>query len=61
MRLTFHAIKVGSIYEEMLSIDKEFSLDNREITGFDLSNEEYEKDDNNKLNVYDVIMAGVFQ
>lgn len=61
MRLTFHAIQVGSIAEEVLSIDKEFSLDDSEITGFDLSSEKDEKEKSNKIYVYDVIMAGIFQ
>ncbi|OGO76511.1 MAG: hypothetical protein A2Y23_01845 [Clostridiales bacterium GWB2_37_7] len=57
MKLTYHAIEVGVIPEESLTMQQEFSGKQKSITGFDIVNNSVQ--DTSFLKVYDVILAGV--
>lgn len=59
MSLTYHAIKVGSIELSSLNIENEFSFSDKQyIDGTKLADETFIMDDN-KVDVFDVILAGV--
>lgn len=59
MRLTYHAIEVGTISPAKLTMQDEFGKNEEtEISGFDIVEEET-SGDSSELKVYDVILAGV--
>ena len=60
MNLEYHAIEVGVVREDSLSMKSEFSESQEaEINGYNLAHEEDKKVKTNMLKVYDVILAGV--
>lgn len=59
MELTYHAVKVGSINLEDLEIEKEFSFPEQTyVDGTELAGES-SKRETSKVDVFDVILAGV--
>ena len=60
MNLEYHAIKVGTVKRENLTMESEFS-DKREeeISGYNLVNKDAFEMEQEELKVYDVILAGV--
>lgn len=58
MKLDYHAIEVGEIDINSLNMENEFSInEKKEISGYDIVNEN--ETNNEKIKVYDVILAGV--
>lgn len=58
MKLTYHAIEVGTITPAKLTMQNEFGKNvETEISGYDIVEEA--NDSSNELKVYDVILAGV--
>lgn len=55
MDLNYTAVKVGEIHENMLNIEKEINIEPQIIS----SAFEIDEDKKNKLEVYDIILAGV--
>ena len=59
MKLTYHAVKVGSINLDDLEIEKEFSFQEQTyVDGTELAGES-SKRETSKVDVFDVILAGV--
>ncbi len=59
MRLTYHAIEVGTITPAKLTMKNEFGKgDESEISGYDIVDEDADSD-NIEMKVYDVVLAGV--
>lgn len=57
MNLTFYGVKVGSVDINLLDINKEFNFEQESISSaFDLENETKNE---NEVDVYDVMLAGV--
>lgn len=60
MKLVFYGIRVGSIKEEKLNVEKEFEIDSPKIPTVDsLLNNEEDKPKEELLTVYDIVLAGV--
>ena len=59
MELDYHAIYVGTISEESLAMQSEFSEKKEEISGYDIVKSETVPNATTSLKVYDVILAGV--
>lgn len=57
MDLTFYGVEVGEIYIENLDVEKEFEIYKNSIDVDDLLNKEPKEND--KLKVFDIILAGV--
>ena len=56
MNLQYQAIYVGQVNEENLTMESEFSLEKKEVSGIDIMND---SENSKMLKVYDVILAGV--
>lgn len=56
MRLCYHAVEVGMIPENNLTMQSEFSQFNKTVTGYGIMGEE---EQDKEIKVYDVILAGV--
>ncbi len=56
MRLCYHAVEVGSVPEQNLTMQSEFSQFNKSITGYDIMAQGKQT---TEIKVYDVILAGV--
>ncbi|WP_251441624.1 DUF6414 family protein [Veillonella intestinalis] len=61
MELDYHAVKVGCIDLRSLEGEKEFQYVNEinEVDGYELASESYDRKNEFKADVYDVILAGV--
>lgn len=59
MELDYHAIYVGTIFEDSLEMQSEFSEKKKEISGYDIVNSDATVSATTSLKVYDVILAGV--
>lgn len=59
MELDYHAIYVGTISEDSLDMQSEFSEKKEEVSGYDIVKSEGTASKATSLKVYDVILAGV--
>ena len=59
MKLDYHAIYVGTISEDSLTMQSEFSEKKEVISGYDIVNSNNTETPSKDLKVYDVILAGV--
>ena len=59
MELDYHAIYVGTISENSLDMQSEFSEKKEEISGYDIVQSDMTASAATSLKVYDVILAGV--
>ena len=59
MELDYHAIYVGTIFEDSLEMQSEFSEKKKEISGYDIVKSDATVSATTSLKVYDVILAGV--
>lgn len=56
MKLVYHAVLVGSVDEDELKMENEFSPKSSELSGYDMTGAVHKTE---KLSVYDVLLAGV--
>lgn len=56
MKLVYHAILVGSVDEDELKMENEFSQKTSELSGYEMTGDKKESE---KLQVYDVLLAGI--
>lgn len=59
MELDYHAIYVGTISEDSLEMQSEFSENKKEISGYDIVKSDTTASAATSLKVYDVILAGI--
>lgn len=59
MELDYHAIYVGTIFEDSLEMQSEFGEKKKEISGYDIVKSDATVSATTSLKVYDVILAGV--